>query len=117
MIKFDLDPGLLSVPHKRVKTPSILQMDAMECGAVCLSIILAYHGLYISSEEAREICGVTRDGSKAINIIKAARALGMNADGRRIQEIDSLRYMQPPFVIFWKFNHFMVVEGVMKSKI
>lgn len=46
MIKFDLDPGLLNTPHKRVKTTTILQMDAMECGAVCLAIILSHYGLY-----------------------------------------------------------------------
>lgn len=68
--------------------------------------------VYISAEEMREACGVTRDGSKAINIIKAARSLGMNAEGKRIQEIDTLRYMQTPFIIFWKFEHFMVIEGL-----
>ncbi|WP_115701443.1 cysteine peptidase family C39 domain-containing protein [Legionella sainthelensi] len=117
MIKFDLDPGLLNTPHKRVKTTTILQMDAMECGAVCLAIILSHYGLYISAEEMREACGVTRDGSKAINIIKAARSLGMNAEGKRIQEIDTLRYMQTPFIIFWKFEHFMVIEGIIKNKV
>jgi ATP-binding cassette subfamily C protein len=117
MIKFDFDQGLLQVHHKRVKTPSILQMDAMECGAVCLSIILAYYGLHISSETAREACGVTRDGSKAINIIKAARNLGMNAEGKRIKDIDSLRYMPTPFIVFWKFEHFIVIEGIIKNKV
>lgn len=117
MIKFDFDQGLLQVHHKRVKTPSILQMDAMECGAVCLSIILSYYGLHISSETAREACGVTRDGSKAINIIKAARNLGMNAEGKRIKDIDTLRYMPTPFIIFWKFEHFIVIEGIIKNKV
>ncbi|KTD39419.1 hypothetical protein Lnau_0186 [Legionella nautarum] len=117
MVKFDFDQGLLEVHHKRVKTPSILQMDVMECGAVCLSIILAYYGLHISSETAREACGVTRDGSKAINIIKAARNLGMNAEGKRIKDIDSLGYMPTPFIVFWKFEHFIVIEGIIKSKV
>ncbi|PJE16637.1 cysteine peptidase family C39 domain-containing protein [Legionella sp.] len=117
MIKFDFDQGLMQVHHKRVKTPSILQMDVMECGAVCLSIILAYYGLHISSETAREACGVTRDGSKAINIIKAARNLGMKAEGKRIKDIDSLGYLPTPFIVFWKFEHFIVIEGIIKNKI
>ncbi|ARG97979.1 cysteine peptidase family C39 domain-containing protein [Legionella micdadei] len=117
MIKFDFDLGLSEVHHKRVKTPSILQMDAMECGAVCLAIVLAYYGLHIPAETAREACGVTRDGSKAINIIKAARNMGMNAEGKRIKDLDSLGYMPTPFIVFWKFNHFIVVEGIIKNTV
>lgn len=103
--------------YKRIKTPTILQMDAMECGAVCLSIVLGYFGLYISSEEARAVCGISRDGSKAINIIKAARSYGMDAKGVSIHEIHNLQQIEPPFIIFWKFNHFMVVEGIKNNKI
>lgn len=117
MINFAFDLGLLDTPHKRVKTPSILQMDATECGAVSLAIILAYYGLHMSSEVMREACGVTRDGSKAINIIKAARNLGMNAQGKRINDLDTLCYMPTPFIIFWKFEHFLVVEGIIKNKV
>lgn len=68
----------------------------MECGAVCLSIILTYYGLYISSEDAREACEITRDGSKAINIIKAARNFGMNAKSISVQNMDDLRELQSP---------------------
>lgn len=108
----------LNITHfARVKTPTILQMDAMECGAVSLSIVLAYYGLYISAEKAREACGISRDGSKAINIIKAARNLGMTADGVCVQELDGLREIKPPFIVYWQFNHFMVVEGVIKDKV
>lgn len=117
MIKFDFDQGLLKEHHKRVKTPSILQMDSMECGAVCLSIILAYYGLHITSEVSREACGVTRDGSKAINMIKAARNFGMNAEGKRINNLNTLNFVQTPFIIFWKFEHFLVIEGIIKNKV
>ena len=113
----NIDSDSEKVVYKRIKTPTILQMDAMECGAVCLSIVLGYYGLYLSSEEARAACGISRDGSKAINIIKAARSYGMDATGLSIHEIDDLRLIQPPFIIFWQFNHFMVVEGIEKNTI
>lgn len=117
MVEFDFTLAEPAVRHKRAKTPTILQMDAMECGAVCMSIIMAYHGLHISSEKAREACGVTRDGSKAINIIKAARNFGMEAEGTRISDIDSLRYKKTPFIVFWKFEHYIVVEEVGDKKV
>jgi NHLM bacteriocin system ABC transporter peptidase/ATP-binding protein len=116
MIKFEFDETL-SKPHKRAKTPTILQMDATECGAICLSIILAYYGRYISPELSREACGVTRDGSKSINIIKAARNFGMNANGLRIENVEQLLFKKTPFIIFWQFDHYIVVEGIKKNKV
>lgn len=113
----DSEIGVISTPFKRVKTPTILQMEATECGATSLSIILAYYGLYISSEKAREMCGVSRDGSKAINIVKAARMLGMDAEGLVVQDIQALRLIEAPFIVFWKFEHFLVVEGIKKNKV
>lgn len=111
------DPEDLELSYKRVKTPTILQMDAMECGAVSLAIVLGYYGLYITAEEGRAACGITRDGSKAINVIKAARNYGMEAKGLSVHEIDELKQIKPPFIIYWKFNHFLVVEGIKKNKI
>ncbi len=100
--------------NKRVKTPTILQMDAAECGAVSLSIILAFYGCYLTPSEAREACDVTRDGSKAINIIKAARHYGLDAHGMQLT-MESVQFMPTPFIIFWKFNHYLVVEGFGKD--
>ena len=95
---------------RRERTPAILQMDSAECGAVALAIIMAYFGRYVPLSEVREACDVSRDGSKAINIIKAARRYGLDAHGMQLT-MDNVQLLPPPFIIYWQFNHFLIVEG------
>ena len=103
--------------HKqRVKTPTVLQMEAAECGAASLGMILAYYGLWVPLEKLRQECGVNRDGSKASSILKAARARGCEAHGWR-WSADSLREQQYPIILHWEFNHFVVLEGIKKNKV
>ena len=91
--------------------PVIMQMETTECGAASLAMVLAYYGRWISLEEAREACGVSRDGSKASNIIRAARAYGMEADPYRCT-VEGVRNNDSfPSIIFWNFNHFVVLKG------
>lgn len=101
---------------KRVRTPTVIQMEAVECGAAALSIVLSHYGRYEPLERMRVECGVSRDGSKASSMVKAARRFGMNAKGLRT-DVVGLFKLTMPVVIFWEFNHFLVVEGCDRERV
>ncbi|ORT99736.1 ABC-type bacteriocin/lantibiotic exporter [Anaerovibrio sp. JC8] len=99
----------------RVKVPTVLQMEATECGAAALGMVLAHYGLWIPLEKLRAECGVNRDGSKASCVVRAARKNHCEANGYRWTVNDLLKLLpQKPFplIIHWEFNHFVVLEGI-----
>ena len=99
------------VRRGRARVPVIMQMEALECGAASLAMVMAYYGKWVPLEQARLDCGVSRDGSNAKNMLLAARSYGFEAQGYRC-ELDSVREeMSYPCIIHWNFNHFVVLDG------
>ena len=96
---------------KYAKTPTVYQMEATECGAASLSMIMGYYGRHMTLEQLRIETGVSRDGCNAKNILRAARKFGLEAKGYR-KSLDNLLKCKPPCIIHWNFNHFVVWEGV-----
>ncbi|WP_432767577.1 MAG: NHLP family bacteriocin export ABC transporter peptidase/permease/ATPase subunit [Sphingopyxis sp.] len=96
---------------RRRTTPTVLQLEAAECGAASLAMILATYGLHMGLDELRALCGVSRDGSKASSLLRAARALGMEAKGLKA-EPEHIADLTLPLIAFVNFNHFLVVERI-----
>ena len=99
------------VTRGRAHVPVVMQMEALECGAASLAMVMAYYDKWVPLEQVRLDCGVSRDGSNARNMLVAARSYGFEAQGFRC-EISALREnMSFPCIIHWNFNHFVVLDG------
>lgn len=96
---------------KPVKVPVIMQMEALECGAASLAMVLAHFNKWVPIEQVRSDCGVSRDGTTAGQIYRSAERYGLRVSAKRynlkqIQEEGSY-----PSIIHWNFNHFVVLRG------
>ncbi len=99
------------VTNGKVTVPVVMQMEALECGAASLAMIMAYYDKWVPLEQVRLDCGVSRDGSNAKNILVAARSYGFEAQGLKC-EVDALKTgVLFPCIIHWNFNHFVVLDG------
>ena len=98
------------VGRRLVEAPTVVQMDAVECGAASLVCVLGFHGRHVTLEEARRVCGVNRDGSSALQITAAAENYGLSCDGYSV-ESEELADLKLPGILFWGFDHFVVLEG------
>lgn len=107
-------PAPAPAMRHRVKTPSRQQMEATECGAASLGIVLAHFGTWVPLEELRDTCGISRDGSNALAVKRAAQHYHLDVTAKRCRP-DTLKQLTMPVIVFWRFNHFLVVEGWSKD--
>ena len=94
-----------------------MQMEALECGAACLAMVLAYYGKWVPLEQVRRDCGVSRDGSNALNVMLAGRNYGLEAKGYRFEPEYLKNNGTFPCIVHWEFNHFIVVNGFKNNKV
>ncbi len=102
---------------KVAKVPFIMQMEALECGAASLAMVLAYYEKWVPLEQVRRDCGVSRDGSNGRNILLAARNYGLEANGYRYEPDYLKEHGTFPCIAHWEFNHFVVVNGFRNNKV
>ena len=100
---------------RRIRTPLFPQIEAAECGAACLGVVLAHFGCWVPVEDLRLACGVNRDGTSAADIVRAGKRYGLNITGWS-KQIDELGDISLPAIVFWEFNHFVVLEGIGRDR-
>ena len=98
------------------KVPVIMQLEALECGAASLAMVMAYYDKWVPLEQVREDCGVSRDGSKAKNVALAAMHYGFEVKAFRLNPKSIQEKASFPCIIHWNMNHFVVLDGFKGNK-
>lgn len=106
-----LTPG----SRRRRRIPYIQQTTATECGAVCLAMILEFHGKRLRLDEIRDLIGVGRDGADALGILETGHLLGLRGRGVQVDDVRNLRYLSRASVLHWQFNHFVVFDKLTRD--
>ena len=101
---------------KIAKVPIIMQLEALECGAASLAMILAYYGRYVPLSQVRKECGVSRDGSTMKSIFLAGQSYGLEPHAYRYNAEELKTEVTYPCVLFWKHKHFIVLDGYKNGK-
>lgn len=104
------------ITHGVCKVPVVMQLEMLECGAASLAMVLAYYGKWVALEQLRVDCGVSRDGSNAYNILKAAEHYGLETEGYTAETEDLRNDCIFPCIIHWNLNHFVVLRGFRGNK-
>ncbi len=100
-----------TVTKGAAKVPVVMQLEALECGAASLAMVMAYYGKWVPLEQVRSDCGVSRDGSNAKNVALAAQRYGFQVEGYRRSPETIREKGEFPCIIHWNFNHFVVLDG------
>ena len=93
------------------KVPVVMQLEALECGAAALAMVMAYYDKWVPLEQVRIDCGVSRDGSKAKNIYLAAQNYGFDVQAFRMGPEYLTENGMFPCIIHWNMDHFVVLDG------
>ncbi|MBQ9001306.1 MAG: NHLP family bacteriocin export ABC transporter peptidase/permease/ATPase, partial [Eggerthellaceae bacterium] len=93
------------------EVPVIMQLEALECGAAALAMVMAYYDKWVPIEQVRSDCGVSRDGSKAKNVALAAMHYGFDVKAFRYDPQTIQKEASFPCIIHWNMNHFVVLDG------
>ena len=99
------------------KVPVIMQLEALECGAASLAMLMAYYDKWVPLEQVRADCGVSRDGSKAKNIALAAMHYGFDIEAYRFDPKTIQTQATFPCIIHWNMNHFVVLDGFKGNRV
>ncbi|HYI44737.1 MAG TPA: peptidase domain-containing ABC transporter [Actinomycetota bacterium] len=98
------------------RIPYVQQLEISDCGAACLAMTLAYHGRNVSPEDVRRATRTSRDGVNALALVEAARSYGLDARGVSV-DLEGLKYLERGSILHWEFNHFVVLDRVVRGAV